>query len=71
MGKGQYFASLLKAIAQALTCHGVYANGVYCTFEDLIMFLNPAIGDSREIDVDESMLEAAFKKIGGGSSNFI
>jgi hypothetical protein len=52
-------------------CRGVYANGVYCTFEDLIEFLNCVIGDSREIDVDESMLEAAFKNIGGGSSNIM
>jgi hypothetical protein len=71
MGKGQHFAPLLKAIARALTCHGVYATGVYCTFDDLIEFLNRVIGNGRVIDVDESMLEAAFKNIGGGRSNIV
>ena len=35
------------------------ATGVYCTFDDLIKFLNSVIGDKRVIDADESMLTAA------------
>ena len=71
MGKGQYYASLWKAIARVLLCRGVYASGVYCTFDDLIKFLNSVIGDKRVIDVDELMLTAACRNIGGGNSSNI
>ena len=50
MGKGQYYASLWKAIARVLLCRGVCATGVYCTFDDLIKFLNSVIGNKLVID---------------------
>jgi len=57
MGKGQYYASLWKAIVRVLLCWGVYATGVYCTFDDLIKFLNSVIGDRWVIDVDEHSID--------------
>ena len=58
MGKGQYYASLWKAIARVLLCRKVYAaGGVYCTIDDLIKFLNSVIGDKWVIDIDEHSID--------------